>query len=346
MRLAVATLALTLLAPIASAQTGSNSCAAPDPIAGSGSFPFSTVGATTDGSTAAMCNFFGNSQVYNDVWFCWTADQGGLFAIETCGAGYDTKLAVYADCAPCPLEDTILACNDDTSCPSGFLQSRVTLIAEAGHSYMIRVGAYAASGTGTGSLTIGSDALDEEINPANGHRYVLYATTSWDAAEATAVALGGHLVTINDAEENAWVAAQFGVSGSVGRRIWLGLNDSAVEGQFEWISGEPATYLNWSSGEPNDAGANEDYAEMLGVPGTWNDMPLSGGTASHVGLAEIGAGGSTCTGDLDGDGAVSGNDLATLLGNWSGSGIGDLDGDGLIDGSDLSMMLGSWGDCP
>ena len=37
-------------------------------------------------------------------------------------------------------------------------------------------------------------------NAANGHVYYLLSTNSWTLAEAEAVNLGGHLVTINDAE--------------------------------------------------------------------------------------------------------------------------------------------------
>jgi agmatine deiminase len=55
-----------------------------------------------------------------------------------------------------------------------------------------------------------------------------------------------------------------------------------------------------------------------------------------------------CTGDVDGDGAVNGNDLATLLGSWGTCAgcAGDLNGDGVIDGNDLASVLGSWGACP
>jgi hypothetical protein len=47
--------------------------------------------------------------------------------------------------------------------------------------------------------------------------------------------------------------------------------------------------------------------------------------------------------DLDGDGGVSGADLAILLANWGNPGQGDLDGDGLVSGSDLGILLASWG---
>jgi len=114
-------------------------------------------------------------------------------------------------------------------------------------------------------------------NSANGHSYFLLGGSSWTEAEAKAVALGGHLVTINDASENAWVLSIFGAGGT--RALWIGLNDAASEGAFTWISGDAAAYRNWSSGEPNNYGGNENYA-YIGYPtfadGTWNDQPDSG----------------------------------------------------------------------
>ncbi len=47
-------------------------------------------------------------------------------------------------------------------------------------------------------------------------------------------------------------------------------------------------------------------------------------------------------GDLNGDGAVNGADLAMLLGAWGGAGAADLDGSGAVDGGDLAIMLGAW----
>ncbi len=52
-----------------------------------------------------------------------------------------------------------------------------------------------------------------------------------------------------------------------------------------------------------------------------------------------------CTGDVDGDGSVTGADLAAVLSDWGGS-TSDISGDGLVDGEDLAAILGAWGPCP
>jgi hypothetical protein len=44
----------------------------------------------------------------------------------------------------------------------------------------------------------------------NGHvYYLLNRTNTWQEAENGALSLGGHLVTINDSEENDWILATF-----------------------------------------------------------------------------------------------------------------------------------------
>ncbi len=52
-----------------------------------------------------------------------------------------------------------------------------------------------------------------------------------------------------------------------------------------------------------------------------------------------------CPADLDGDGAVSVDDLLQLIGGWNGSGAGDLDGDGVVGVNDLLELLAAWGPC-
>ncbi|MCX6615023.1 MAG: PKD domain-containing protein [Acidobacteria bacterium] len=72
------------------------------------------------------------------------------------------------------------------------------------------------------------------------------------------------MATIRNAEENEYVRVLVN-----GESAWIGLTDEAVEGTWAWLSGEPLTYTNWDSGEPNNAG-NEDYGQFKD-DGTWND---------------------------------------------------------------------------
>lgn len=109
------------------------------------------------------------------------------------------------------------------------------------------------------------------INPGNGHTYYLLEPKSWSASEAEAQQLGGHLVTINDASENEFVRSTFGPSSSQDF-LWIGFTDAAVEGTFVWASGLTPTYSNWSWGEPNNYGGNENYALMASSSGSWNDI--------------------------------------------------------------------------
>lgn len=108
---------------------------------------------------------------------------------------------------------------------------------------------------------------------ANGHYYEFIQSagitwTSADAAASSSVYLGapGHLVTITSADENAFVAALTGVD----FRAWIGLTDAAVEGTYQWVTGETFAYSNWSAGEPSGDG---DYVEMFASNDKWNDRP-------------------------------------------------------------------------
>ena len=82
-----------------------------------------------------------------------------------------------------------------------------------------------------------------------------------------AASLGGNLVTVNSAAENAFLVNTFALGSYSGDPIRIGFTDQAVEGTFAWASGEPTTYTNWAGGEPNDAGGNEDYATLNWVFG-------------------------------------------------------------------------------
>ena len=56
----------------------------------------------------------------------------------------------------------------------------------------------------------------------------------------------------------------------VGGRRWIGMSDLDEEGRFQDLGGESEGWSNWSAGEPNNQGDEEDCAEMLPT-GQWND---------------------------------------------------------------------------
>ena len=62
----------------------------------------------------------------------------------------------------------------------------------------------------------------------NGNTYELVSSGddgSWANAQANAEALGGNLVTINDAAEEDWLRAIFGMT----ERFWIGFTDQDLE---------------------------------------------------------------------------------------------------------------------
>ena len=124
---------------------------------------------------------------------------------------------------------------------------------------------------------VNADILAGPItNSANGHMYYLLTQSHWVTAEQEAKTLGGHLATIDDADEQLWVYSTFSSYGGQFRALWIGLNDRQVEGSFFWTSGAPVTYTHWVSGGPN-GGTNENAVHMWapnqpGIGGFWNDV--------------------------------------------------------------------------
>jgi hypothetical protein len=122
-----------------------DSCGSPTPIF-AGATPFTTVEATTDGP--ANCS----GSVFNDVWYSYVATGTGTLTVSTCNAAtFDTKIAIYSGLT-CP-PGAPIGCNDDFTGCSGFT-STATAAVTVGNSYLIRIGAFGSTQTGTGTVTI------------------------------------------------------------------------------------------------------------------------------------------------------------------------------------------------
>ncbi|MEB3826582.1 SBBP repeat-containing protein [Phormidium sp. CCY1219] len=189
----------------------------------------------------------------------------------------------------------------------------------------------------------GADLIDTTsyvyTNPVTGNRYFLTTPDTWLGAQEQAQALGGNLVTIDDADENQWLFDTFG-----GGRKLIGLNDSPIygntEGNHQWVSGDSATFLNWRSTPDNKLHTpeGEDFTEtnVYGV-GTWNDLPsqqngirpgiveILAPIADRSWIRQLGTVNSDQSRgvvvDSDGNVYIAGATSGSLDGNTNGSGI-------------------------
>ena len=112
-------------------------------------------GATTDGPVHEPCNFeFGVNQIYNDIWFSYTATATGWLRVHTCGGTeVDTRLAVYDMTQPPVIPFHPVVCNDDFE-GCGY-QSSVWWRVVDDEDYIIRLGTFAeTSTTGPGELYV------------------------------------------------------------------------------------------------------------------------------------------------------------------------------------------------
>lgn len=112
-----------------------------------------------------------------------------------------------------------------------------------------------------------------------GHQYsLLDGAKAWSSAEAEAVSVSGHLVTINSLAEENWLKSIFGIS----EYLWIGFyqpdGSPEPDGNWQWISGEAVTYTHWVGFEPNNYLYIENRALMnYGYYGDigWGDYPDS-----------------------------------------------------------------------
>ena len=131
-------------------------------------------------------------------------------------------------------------------------------------------GRFAGASASTNSpRPIASSSLEDVwvIRPENRHAYKRIRCEDWEDAQTQAAAKGAYLVTISDEMEQKWLQTVFG-----GRPSWIGLNDTAEEGQWVWDNGEPLTYTNWALQEPNDTSIGDEDYVILGPSGKWQSF--------------------------------------------------------------------------
>jgi hypothetical protein len=106
-----------------------------------------------------------------------------------------------------------------------------------------------------------------EIDPATNHAYrVFHRLRTHPEAQADCAALGAHLAAIRNGAEQAFVASIAPVN------AWIGGFQGATENDWFWSTGEPFVFDAWGMNQPDDAGANEDCAQITATDGSWNDL--------------------------------------------------------------------------
>ena len=82
------------------------------------------------------------------------------------------------------------------------------------------------------------------------------------------------MLVIDNEEEDGFMNVTADVYSE--NKWWMGLTDQVSEGVWFWVDGSFPSYTNWHAGEPNDAGGNEDCAQLNRFgDDTWNDEPCS-----------------------------------------------------------------------
>lgn len=164
----------------------------------------------------------------------------------------------------------------------------------------------ATSGTKTIYFSVSQGDTSTYYYSDTGHfyEYVSYASCTWTQARTNAKTRSitvdttagtktyqGYLANIKDANENAFIADKCAYDG------WIGGSDFTTADKWVWMDGPEAgiqfwqgngstsvgsavtgMYAHWNSGEPNNSGNAEYYAQMYGasgdhssVKGYWND---------------------------------------------------------------------------
>lgn len=136
-----------------------------------------------------------------------------------------------------------------------------------------------------------------------GHLYlaVLGGFDSWASINNRARQAGGHLVTIDSAEENRFVYKLFSQDSRFIREFSKNYQHGPMIGLFQidrsrepgggwvWVTGEPVSYTNWSRGNPDNTRGRQHFASFyrsardrnsLDGPIRWDDV--SGITTGYI----------------------------------------------------------------
>ena len=323
---------------------------------------------STDLPVAGGCGFV----AYHANYFKFVAPGSGVYTIDTCASGADTRMAVLDGCAA---GSALIACNDN-SCG---VSSSLVLNATGAQTYYIVIGASSASAVLPSPITV---AVTPPPSPACSDAPALaFGTNSFSNASST---IGNQTVTTNATATTTtilynaeWYTFTPAVTGVYSFSTCGSANDTKMALSASPCPATGATMTSIAYNDDNCACSSGcgttgilAYSSALNLTNT--GLPLTqeliAGQAYKLVMGSYSAtsgsiSGSlvidgpaqppaSCLGDLNLDGAVTGADLGLLLGAWGACPggtpgcLGDLNVDGVVNGADLGLLLGAWGPCP
>ncbi len=102
--------------------------------------------------------------------------------------------------------------------------------------------------------------------------YTIVDGPTWEEAEANAVKLGGHLVTINDSNESAFLSSNPLKGRFYESYIGLFDQDDSPGTHWKWTSGQKLNYTNWMPGQPGEIRTKHRVTSMkISEIGKWGD---------------------------------------------------------------------------
>lgn len=155
-------------------------CASATPV-GEGVFPFTTLGASTDGP-----NNCGGS-LENDVWFLFQSPCTGLVTLTTCGTAsvdFNPQMAVYDAAGGCPTMDNWIACDAGSCTGSG--EPEILFSAVMGESYYVQIGGFSGD-RGDATLTIECASPDCHVAPNPNLTETFTAESAFTSAPAAPI---------------------------------------------------------------------------------------------------------------------------------------------------------------
>ena len=275
--------------------------AAPVPAAGA-SVAFDTRLASNSATVLGpACDEGNGTAIVRDVWYSWRPAAGPV-RVSTCGsADFDTRLGAYVSCGT---EVVAIACNDDAAGCDGFT-SKMQFTADGSTTYLIRLGGF--EGTGTGSV-----------------RFLRVAVpTNDECSAATPIGDGTHAFATEDASTSAPAlppSCDEGFGLDLERDVWFRYvptcSGTAVATTCGSADFDTRLAVYAACGDAVPLACNDDWkgcseltsrVEFAAVAGTPYLIRVGGNGAAGLGSLTV-----SCSGGVPGNDTCAGATVATV----------------------------------